>query len=896
MIRQRKKISVLSIIILFLLLILVVLGAVIVFRETKTAPVAVIESEEPLVVDEEVSFSSPYYMQNLVMDETTGTGFVNNELIVQYNLDLSEDEANSVARNYRAHLVGFISVTDTAQWRFREAFSEEQLEELIMEIQQDPMVDTAYLNYVEHVVPSDAPTTEGKDWNDDSKRWGYDAIHAEAVFRYKDQMNGDINIGVLDGGFLKSSDLDYSLVSLMQNGDLRETQHGTHVTGICTADTGNSSGIAGVYPDFTKKGGLYAYKLLNFDEKEKTVVGDKSAMQEMDYIARLLMYRCKVINISLGYETGTCYSVQNNLERQGEDGSLVKQYRAISANWEEFLKRWIDHGYEFLICQAAGNESLHSSGMGKPHTLMLDHIDDDQVPIYRQYHDRKGVKKEDVVVTGNYVLDPTFGHQLLAIDDPEVRDRIICVSAYGSDGRIALFSNMGERTDIVAPGVDIWSTIGGEKCDSKSGTSMATPHVTGAAACIWALDDSLTAAEVKAILLQEIDGNNPSRTITDQDNHVTKPLLNLERSMELAVDYLAHRPTQDPEEVDTMPKEYPVSVVVRASDKEMEYAGYKTSDPYKYESECRIDDALISISDKQNTQLYYREKVQIADERDPSDTTSYPVNFLLPAGEYSLMLEAEGYYTLIVSSMEVEEAASDLHPATTIWEFSMDPKEEAVSTPTPAPTATPEPEYPEEDVDPYEEDFLDSLDVIREYGFGAIWNQDTDGIAGTDYSNLTFEIEASSVEDMGNYYTAIAYFNRPQTVPTNTKAGDTFSFTMWDGSKKRLTCTGVDSGTGKMTFALEGVGGGDFYTVPGTLVKGQEVVFQDSHDPFWEEFYEGRLKISKSCKTGVSITRQIHTISKKDLTTEFGYDGNPRFNGLSINDEGIVDQLLIMGD
>ncbi len=115
---------------------------------------------------------------------------------------------------------------------------------------------------------------------------------------------------------------------------------------------------------------------------------------------------------------------------------------------------------------------------------------------------------------------------------------VLSVAATDQQDLRASFSNYGATSvDIGAPGVNIWSTVRTSSNGGYglfSGTSMATPHVSGVAALIAGRYPSLTVAQMKMAILNSVD---PLQSL--QGKTVTGGRLNAHAALLMAASFVA---------------------------------------------------------------------------------------------------------------------------------------------------------------------------------------------------------------------------------------------------------------------------------------------------------------------------------------------------------------------
>ncbi len=207
--------------------------------------------------------------------------------------------------------------------------------------------------------------------------------------------------------------------------------------------------------------------------------------------------------------------------------------------------------------------------------------------------------------------------------DPTCRDDV------GEDDTYALFSNYGEDVDLIAPGVCIESAIPGGGYDTFSGTSMASPHVAGAAA-LYITEHSVDSwEEVRDGLI-----NNWSVAQTDECG---------------LVDHDSHGKTSEPM---LMLDDCTIADDDNGTDPEPA-TGTLTGAVTDADSGDGIQDALVEIEDT-----------------DHSATTGSNGSYTIEdveTGEYSVIASADGYEFATETDVTVAEGE------TTIVDFSLDP-------------------------------------------------------------------------------------------------------------------------------------------------------------------------------------------------------------------------------
>jgi len=165
------------------------------------------------------------------------------------------------------------------------------------------------------------------------------------------------------------------------------------------------------------------------------------------------------------------------------------------------------------------------------------------------------------VVTVAAAGNNNFQNAVLA---PACASKAIAVSGVDDNDNRYVFSNRGQLLDVAAPGVAIKSTLAsvqGGGFDTKTGTSMSSPHVAGAAALLLDFNSNLSPAEIQNLLEQNaVDLGTPGF-----DNNFGWGRIDVLSSLQVAGFSINNDPVANPDSDSTL-EDNPVTVTMTGTD------------------------------------------------------------------------------------------------------------------------------------------------------------------------------------------------------------------------------------------------------------------------------------------------------------------------------------------
>lgn len=390
-----------------------------------------------------------------VANDGNGIDYVKNQFLLTACDGVSFDVVEDLAETYNGEIVGYIELTNDYQIEITQDVNSDYLYEVIDEV-------TA-LDYVEYASLNTAFEVDG-DFTPNDSQW--------ASEEWSETNPAGLNWGVeainAPSAWDYLNDMRKVKLGLIDCGfDLNHEDLNFVQEPYCLMKTTQEHGthVAGIMAAlFNNRKGIAGVcptaKLYASDSHNNVYY--MTIQKYKCELAYLIGNGVRAINIS--QHTGTILAGYG-------DVSKLNLLNSASDTISVFLEKCIDKHYDFVIIVAAGN---------------------------------------------NYHRDGYYSHFLNAIEKPSVKNRIIVVGSIAMNYTISSFSNIGNRVDVVAPGEDIYSCMPNNNYGYMSGTSMATPHVTGTAGMLFAVNPSLNGAQVKTIIK-----NTTSQDITHTENGKT---------------------------------------------------------------------------------------------------------------------------------------------------------------------------------------------------------------------------------------------------------------------------------------------------------------------------------------------------------------------------------------
>ena len=260
-----------------------------------------------------------------------------------------------------------------------------------------------------------------------------------------------INIAVMDTGVYPHKDLTGNIIYFKDF-----TRRGnipydnnSHGTHVCGIISGSGHMSKGLYKGMSPEAGLIVLKVLDSSGRARP----ETIIDGLNWILKnYRKYKIRILNISIGTASKSC---------EDESGELVS---IVDRIWDSGI----------IVVSSAGNDGP------APYTITI-----------------PGISRKIITVGTNDIMSSidSQGHTVVT---------------YSSAGPTHCQIS---KPDILAPGSNIHSCYFNNGYIAKSGTSMSTPVVSGAAALILSYNPSLTNNNVKKLLCDYADDLGLPRNI-----------------------------------------------------------------------------------------------------------------------------------------------------------------------------------------------------------------------------------------------------------------------------------------------------------------------------------------------------------------------------------------------
>lgn len=478
--------------------------------------------------------------------KTDGDYYIDNTVILVADDGVTYSQIEELVKENNAVICGYIECVGFYQIEFNGDVSFNELEEKCEQLEDNSLVKEANIDYADGPMDEDEIVNYEKDvanyynyysgegssenqFDDDyyanellRSKYSLDAINAPQAWDIAGDLK-PVKVAVYDGATdYTHPDLDiedrdnYSEDFIKSKSTPLISDHGTHVSGIISA-LHNDEGTDGV----CESARIYPYCVeFGTDSYFVAVMCDSIAQEKV-----------KVINVSLGFSADITISASMG------DKNAIKFIEEETKMIDSILTRLVKDGNDFLMCISSGNDGkiyCYRDLFGRydySEKKLLDNI------FYQPFSKTRGK------------ADAKYNFWYQGIETPEVKDRIIVVGAglvlnpdmetEYSENKVekskitetAEFSTLGERVDIIAPEGST-STISHNAYYYMDGTSMSSPFTAGTAALLFAMDDTLTAPEVKDILI-----STASESVKDPNGKLEYPVLNAENAVKYVAEH-----------------------------------------------------------------------------------------------------------------------------------------------------------------------------------------------------------------------------------------------------------------------------------------------------------------------------------------------------------------------